>query len=667
MNKFSKLEMGLLVVIGAAFFIAASPVKDLLLQGDMDGGGNSITNIVTGTGASNATTLGYVTNAITLSGTNYATSAQGATADSALQPDGDGSGLTSMTKSQVGLSNVDNTSDATKDAATATLTNKTLTSPVITTPTGIVKGDVGLGNVDNTSDAAKPVSTSGQTALDLKLDSSQASAFGLSLLDDADATAGRVTLGLGTLATQDGIFSGTSSGLNTGNQTLVGLGGVAAAGGTITSGTLAGTTINTGTISGGSFIGDGSALTSMTKAQVGLGSVDNTSDADKPVSTAGQTALDLKIDDSQATAFGLSLLDDADSTAGRVTLGLVIGTDVLAPAGDGSALTNIIWSQIGSTPTTISGYGITDAITVTSGTASVPTAGTAVTIVPSGTATHKDLNLVGTGAGEVQINGRSIILGGVLTTGAGVTISGAYSLAMTVTGATDITLPVTGTLATVSQVDAMLPLAGGTVTGSVLVDGNFTAGDAAGDILTINAGTVTTPNAYFRRTKAGLAWRAAKMSTYTNFTLTVTSFGTAQVVTFVDGADGSVLEGPLPPSEWAGKIIKIGMVVAVNGTSAGNLRLRFNLIYLTSAQLTGANALNGMISAARGTRLGDGVTGGDYAAPTSTTDPKLIESAAIAIPSTAAQIIVSVFPIRANGGDTNTDVLYVQEVRVTEQ
>jgi hypothetical protein len=38
--------------------------------------------------------------------------------------------------------------------------------------TGIVtlaKGDVGLGNVDNTSDAAKPVSTAQQTALDGKL------------------------------------------------------------------------------------------------------------------------------------------------------------------------------------------------------------------------------------------------------------------------------------------------------------------------------------------------------------------------------------------------------------------------------------------------------------------------------------------------------------------
>ena len=40
-------------------------------------------------------------------------------------------------------------------AGTETLTNKTISSPSITTPTGIVKADVGLGNVDNTSDATK--------------------------------------------------------------------------------------------------------------------------------------------------------------------------------------------------------------------------------------------------------------------------------------------------------------------------------------------------------------------------------------------------------------------------------------------------------------------------------------------------------------------------------
>ena len=37
----------------------------------------------------------------------------------------------------------------------------------------------------------------------------------------------------------------------------------------------------------------------VTKAQVGLGNCDNTSDLSKPISTATQTALDAKVDDSQ--------------------------------------------------------------------------------------------------------------------------------------------------------------------------------------------------------------------------------------------------------------------------------------------------------------------------------------------------------------------------------
>lgn len=64
-----------------------------------------------------------------------------------------------LAKGDVGLGNVDNTSNATERAASATLTNKTLTSPVINTPTGIVKGDVGLGNVDNTSNTTERAAT----------------------------------------------------------------------------------------------------------------------------------------------------------------------------------------------------------------------------------------------------------------------------------------------------------------------------------------------------------------------------------------------------------------------------------------------------------------------------------------------------------------------------
>lgn len=57
------------------------------------------------------------------SNADYATAAQGTTANSALQPAGNGSALTGLTKSQVGLSNVDNTSDANKPVSSAAQTD----------------------------------------------------------------------------------------------------------------------------------------------------------------------------------------------------------------------------------------------------------------------------------------------------------------------------------------------------------------------------------------------------------------------------------------------------------------------------------------------------------------------------------------------------------------
>src|SRR5258705_7155120 len=58
--------------------------------------------------------------------------------------------------------------DVVGTTAIQTLSNKTLQNASIVAPSGLVKADVGLANVDNTSDVAKPVSTAQQTALNLK-------------------------------------------------------------------------------------------------------------------------------------------------------------------------------------------------------------------------------------------------------------------------------------------------------------------------------------------------------------------------------------------------------------------------------------------------------------------------------------------------------------------
>lgn len=62
-------------------------------------------------------------------------------------------------------------------------------------PGSITKSDIGLGNVDNTSDANKPVSTATQTALSAKL------AVASNLSDLANASTARTSLGLGSAAT----------------------------------------------------------------------------------------------------------------------------------------------------------------------------------------------------------------------------------------------------------------------------------------------------------------------------------------------------------------------------------------------------------------------------------------------------------------------------------
>jgi hypothetical protein len=104
-----------------------------------------------------------------------------------------------LTKSSVGLANVDNTSDANKPISTATQSaldlKAPLASPTFTgTVSGVTKAMVGLANVDNTADADKPVSTATQTALDAKASLSGATFTGSVEIDQNLTVDGNLTV-----------------------------------------------------------------------------------------------------------------------------------------------------------------------------------------------------------------------------------------------------------------------------------------------------------------------------------------------------------------------------------------------------------------------------------------------------------------------------------------
>lgn len=101
---------------------------------------------------------------------------------------------------------------------------------------------------------------------------------------------------------------------------------------------------------------------SLVKGDVGLSNVDNTADASKPVSTAQQTALDLKLNISAYTAADvlakLLTVDGSGSGVDADLLDAQSGAHYLARANHTGTQA---WSTLTGTPTTLAGYGIADA------------------------------------------------------------------------------------------------------------------------------------------------------------------------------------------------------------------------------------------------------------------------------------------------------------------
>lgn len=179
------------------------------------------------------------------------------------------------------------------------------------------RANLGLGNVDNTSDADKPISTATQAALNLKANVADVNAaLALKATVSALEAHMKITADTTMLATKAALadlnsyapinsprFTGTVSGID---KSMVGLGAVdntSDSAKPISSATQAAldlkansTDMNTSLalkapIASPTFTG---TVSGITKSMVGLGFVDNTSDAAKPISVATQTALSTK-------------------------------------------------------------------------------------------------------------------------------------------------------------------------------------------------------------------------------------------------------------------------------------------------------------------------------------------------------------------------------------
>ena len=169
-----------------------------------------------------------------------------------------------LNSTDIGLGNVDNTRDLDKPISTRVsaalnekvdksikVNNKSLAQDVV-----IEKSDIGLGRVDNTGDMEKPVSNAVQQALDDKV----SKVPGKDLVEDADIAK------LKQLRTREELDE------------------------------LVKTVLQTLKTVGETHTARKDNPHNVTKDQVGLGSVDDTSDLDKPISRAVQEALKNKVD-----------------------------------------------------------------------------------------------------------------------------------------------------------------------------------------------------------------------------------------------------------------------------------------------------------------------------------------------------------------------------------
>lgn len=299
-------------------------------------------------------------------------------------------------KTSLALNNVDNTSDANKPVSSAQQTALDAKQATLVSGTNIktINGSsvLGSGNIAISSAVAwggvtgtLSNQTDLQTALDGKVDENSAitgatktkityDAKGL-VTAGADATTADIADSTNKRYVTDAqlVVVGNTSGTNTGDNatnsqysglatskqdTLVSNTNIKTINSTsvLGSGNISVEPVITATTSADYYRGDKTFAT-LNKAAVGLGNVDNTSDANKPVSTATQTALDAKTNKlvvtNRQTASYTLVLSDADKL---VEMNVGSANNLTVPLNSSVAFstgTQILLAQYGAGQTTI--------------------------------------------------------------------------------------------------------------------------------------------------------------------------------------------------------------------------------------------------------------------------------------------------------------------------
>jgi hypothetical protein len=260
--------------------------------------------------------------ALTPADIGAATAAQGAKADSAVQPAG-------LTKAAVGLGNVDNTSDANKPVSTAQAAALIAHEAAADPHPGYLTAAEGNAAYATAAQGAKADTAVQPAALTTKADlinglvpSSQLPGFVDDVIEGANLAAFPTTGESGKLY----VALDTSKTYRWGGSAYVEISASPGSTDAVPEGAtnLYHTTARAAAAAPVQSVAGRTGTVTLAKGDVGLGSVDNTSDANKPISSATQTALDGKVGTSDSRLsdsreWSADTISQAETEAGTAT------------------------------------------------------------------------------------------------------------------------------------------------------------------------------------------------------------------------------------------------------------------------------------------------------------------------------------------------------------